>query len=256
MSSAVLLCLTAAFFLTAVISVVTGGTSLVTVPVMMQCGVDPRVAVATNMLALVFLSLGGTLPFIKSECLPRDRLSWLVALTLVSSALGALLLLALPARAIPTVVAVAMLAVVALTLARPRAGLSGAVVGPSRPAVAKGYAMTFVLGVYGGFFSGGYVAFLTAAYVAFFGMTFTEAVATTKVLNVGSSLVATAVFAAQGLVDWRLGALLGAVSFAGGLVGGLAARRMGNLWLRRVFLAAVIVLAVKTLFWAVGRPPG
>ena len=62
MNALVILGLMVAFFLTAVISVVTGGTSLVTVPVMMHCGVEPHVAVATNMLALVFLSLGGRSP--------------------------------------------------------------------------------------------------------------------------------------------------------------------------------------------------
>jgi Sulfite exporter TauE/SafE len=60
------ICLVAVFFFTAVISVVTGGTSLITVPVMMQFGIEPHVAVATNMLALIFSSLGGTLPFLKS----------------------------------------------------------------------------------------------------------------------------------------------------------------------------------------------
>ncbi|MFI5456096.1 MAG: hypothetical protein ACHRXM_11665 [Isosphaerales bacterium] len=45
------------FISTAVISVVTGGTSLITLRVMMQLGIDPLVAVATNMLTLVFLSL-------------------------------------------------------------------------------------------------------------------------------------------------------------------------------------------------------
>ena len=46
MSTVGLLCLVAAFFFTAGISVVTGGTSLITVPVMLSFGVDPRVAVA------------------------------------------------------------------------------------------------------------------------------------------------------------------------------------------------------------------
>lgn len=48
--------------------------------------------------------------------------------------------------------------------------------------------------------------------IAFFGMTFIEAVAVTKVLNVFSSSVATVVFAVQGLIDWRLGLLLGLLS--------------------------------------------
>ena len=45
--------LVAVFFLTSVISVVTGSTSLITVPVMIAFGVEPHVAVATNMLALI-----------------------------------------------------------------------------------------------------------------------------------------------------------------------------------------------------------
>ena len=101
--------------------------------------------------------------------------------------------------------------------------------------------------MYGSFFSGGYVALLTAAYVAFFRMTFLEAVAVTKVLNVVSSLVATMIFAHQGLIDWNLGLLLGLASFVGAVVGAALARRMSNLWLRRIFLTSVVALALKTL---------
>lgn len=53
-----LLTLILVFFCTGVISVVTGCTSLITVPVMLQMGIEPDVAIATNMLALTFLSLG------------------------------------------------------------------------------------------------------------------------------------------------------------------------------------------------------
>jgi uncharacterized protein len=88
------ICLGTVFFFTAGISVVTGGTSLITVPVMMQLGIDPHVAVATNMLALIFLSLGGTVPFLKGKALPRRRLPALVGLPLAGSTLGAFLLLA------------------------------------------------------------------------------------------------------------------------------------------------------------------
>jgi uncharacterized membrane protein YfcA len=243
----------AVFFLTAVVSVVTGGTSLITVPVLLLCGLEPRVAVATNMLALIFLSLGGMVPFLKGEILPRERLPGLIALTLLSSALGALLLIVVPARAIPLVIAGAMLAVAVFSLLTPRAGLDRSLAGPSRVSALAGHATTFLLGVYGGFFSGGYVALLTAAYVVLFGMTFVEAIAATKVLNAFSSLVATIVFAAQGLIDWKLGLPLSAASFVGGLLGGTVARRMNNRWLRWFFLIAIIVLAAKILLWDVGR---
>ena len=105
------------------------------------------------------------------------------------------------------------------------------------------------LGVYGGFFSGGYVAMLTTVLIVFFSITFIEAVAVTKVLNLFSSLVATAVFGMRGLIDWKLGLTLGFCSFAGAIVGAMVARRLSYRLLRRLFFAAVLGLAVKTLLY-------
>jgi uncharacterized protein len=245
------ICLIGVFIFTAFISVVTGGTSLITVPVMMQLGIDPHVAVATNMLTLVFLSLGGTVPFLKGRLIPRKRLPVLIGLTLIGSILGALLMLVVPAKAIPIVVALAMIVVAVFSLIKGNAGISPVAVRPAGISEAAGYGLTFILGVYGGFFSGGYVALLTAALVAFFGITFIEAVAVTKVLNLFSSLVATAVFAVRGLIDWKLGLILGAVSFAGAAAGAGLARNLSNHALRRVFLGAVLALAAKTLLYDV-----
>ena len=144
-----------------------------------------------------------------------------------------------------------MLVVLIFSLIKRDIGLSKATDSSSRSLEIAGYIATFALGVYGGFFSGGYVALLTVAYVFFFRMTFTEAVAITKVLNFFSSLIATAIFAWQGIVDWKLGLLLSAVSFAGAVLGATFARRMSDLWLRRVFLTAVVVLTVKLFYdWA------
>lgn len=255
MKVTVVVCLIVVFFLTAVVSVVTGGTSLITVPVMMQCGVDPHVAVATNMLALIFLSLGGTLPFLKGQVLTLRRLPVLTGLTLVGSLIGAFLLLAVPSKTMPIVIATAMIVVAGFSLVQPNAGVSAPADKSSRSLEVAGYLATFLLGVYGGFFSGGYVALLTAAYVAFFRMTFVEAVAVTKVLNVVSSLIATAIFAHQGLVDWNLGLLLALASFVGAVIGAALASLMSNLWLRRIFLTAVVALALKTLFVDVAWAP-
>ena len=110
-------------------------------------------------------------------------------------------------------------------------------------------ALTFLLGIYGGFFSGGYVTLLTAAYVALFRMTFVQAIATTKVANVFSSAIATAVFMRHGLVNYRLGIILGVTMFTGALFGARFAIRIGNLWLRRIFLAAVWALGLKALLF-------
>jgi uncharacterized membrane protein YfcA len=88
------------FFATSSISVVTGSTSLVTVPAMFQFHIDPRTALATNMFALTFMSIGGTLPFLKGQDVNRKRLPALISLTLLGSLIGAFLLLLIPSRSV------------------------------------------------------------------------------------------------------------------------------------------------------------
>ncbi|MBV9210858.1 MAG: sulfite exporter TauE/SafE family protein, partial [Acidobacteria bacterium] len=110
-------------------------------------------------------------------------------------------------------------------------------------------ALTFALGVYGGFFSGGYVTMLTALFVALLRMTFVQAVSTTKIVNVFSSLVATIVFMARGLVDYKLGVLLGLAMFVGAFVGARVTLRLNNVWIRRIFLGTVVLLALKILLY-------
>lgn len=235
------------FFLTSIISVVTGSTSLITVPALFQAGIDPRVAVATNMFALIFMSIGGTVPFLKSKAIDRKRLPVLLALTALGSIFGALLLLVMASTAVPLVVSIAMIAVAIFSVVKRDAGTTISSKPPSPNAEMAGYIATFLLGIYGGFFSGGYVTLLTAVYVAFFGMTFVEAVATTKVINIVSSLIATGLFMARGIVNYELGIILGIVMFFGAMLGSHIAVRINNIWLRRIFLATVIILALKTL---------
>lgn len=235
------------FFVTSVIGVVTGSNSLITVPVMFQFGIDPHVAVATNMFGLTFMAVGGTLPFIGSGTIDRKRLPLLVIITLAGSVSGALLLLIVSARALPVIISVSMIAVVLFTIWKHDVGVIPPADAPSITVEIGAYVLTFILGVYGGFFSGGYVTLLTAVFVALFRMTFVEAISTTKIVNVFSSLIATIVFMIRGLVDYKLGILLGLAMFAGAFVGARVALKLNNLWLRRIFIFTVIALAIKTL---------
>lgn len=234
------------FFVTSVVGVVTGSNSLITVPVMFQFGIDPKVAVATNMFGLTFMSLGGSIPFLRRGSIDLQQISPLIFLTVISSALGALLAGSITSGSLKLIVSAGMICVALFTLIRQDAGIKPTAV--SRKALGMTFVLSFLLGVYGGLYSGGYVTLLTAVLVAFFGMTFSEAVASTKVINIFSSGVATAVFIWQGLVDFRLGIVLAITSFVGAFVGAHYAAKLNDLWLKRIFLATVFILAIKTLF--------
>jgi uncharacterized protein len=233
------------FFLTSSVSVITGSASLITVPVLIAFGVEAHVAIATNMLALIFISAGGSLPFAYRGMVERRILPLGIILTVIGSALGALLLLSIHTKILQLIIAVAMIAIAAFSLLRndTRLGQRPVTLGSQ----AGGYLLTFVLAIYGGLFSGGYVTLLTAVFVFLFGFSFLQAVATTKVINIFSSVVATAIFSIRGVVDYKLGIVLGVTMFFGAIVGGHIAIRMSPLWLRRVFVVAVFALATKML---------
>lgn len=246
MSITDLILLVLLFFVTSAVGVVTGSNSLVTVPVMFQFGIDPKVAVATNMFGLTFMAIGATIPFLRQKTIDRKRVTPLILLTLAGSAIGAGLVGFITGNTLKIIVSVSMILVTIFTLLKRNAGVEKTE-NITGSALIFAYILAFVLAIYGGLYSGGYVTLLTATCVAFLGMTFTEAVASTKLINVFSSCVASAIFMRQGLVDYRLGAILAVTMFVAAYVGAKTVTRVNDLWLRRIFLTTIIILAIKTI---------
>lgn len=237
------------FFVTTAVGVVTGSNSLITVPVMFEMGIEPKTAIATNMFGLTFMAIGATIPFYRKGLVDVKSLSPFVFLTIIGSAIGALIVGLVKSEWIPTIVSIAMITVGVFTLLKRDAGVETAET--EIPALWKyvTLALAFVLAIYGGFYSGGYMTVLTAVFVAFSGMTFSQAIAGTKFLNVFSSSIATLVFMWQGLVDYKLGLILAVTMFVAAYVGAKTVTRLNDLWLKRVFLAVVFALAVKLVLF-------
>lgn len=236
-------------FVTSAVSVVTGSTSAITVPVLFAFGLDPQVAIATNMFALTCMSIGATIPFLRARAVNTTRLPILITVTLIGSALGAALLLVIPKEIVPRFVSAAILALAVFSTFYRQFGDTHAVLPTTPRQEALGYLLAFLMGIYGGMFSAGYVTILTALFLASFRMTLLESIATTKLVNVFSSGIATAVFGWQGAIDYRLGIALGAAMFLGAWLGASTARQIGVHWLRRIYLAAIYALGLKTLIW-------
>src|SRR6185369_7956166 len=104
------------FFLTTVVGVVTGSNSLITVPVMFQFGIDEKVAVATNMFGLTFMSVGATIPFLRQGKINVGRVSPMIVLTVIGSAIGATLVGLITNQSIKLIVSIAMIAVTLFTV--------------------------------------------------------------------------------------------------------------------------------------------
>ncbi len=246
------------FLVTSAIGVVTGSNSLITVPVMFQFGIDEKEAIATNMFGLAFMSIGATIPFVRAGKIDVPKLAPLITLTLIGSAIGALLVGLIEGNSLKVIVTAAMFAMVAFSL-YPRKRPSDPIASGSNDVGYTGHrvptgqyglgvAATFLLAVYGGLYSGGYVTVLTVVLVSLLGMTYSGAVAATKLINVFSSTIATAIFMWQGLVNYKLGAILAITMFIGAYLGAHFVNRVSETSIRRVFVGTVLLLAAKMIF--------
>jgi uncharacterized membrane protein YfcA len=233
--------------LTGAVGAITGGNSLINVPIMITVGMSPRQAVATNMFAVIFMTISATLRFARSGTLRRELLAPLGVITLVTSALGALIAVKLPETTVKIVVGISMAALVLfMALNRKR--------DPVPPTPARhlaGYAGTALLGIYGGFFSGGYTTLMTVLCTVCFGLTMMESVAVTKPINLISCVAASAIFFYGGLIDLRIGVPLAAGNLIGGWLGAHAALKGGDRFVRTLFLGTVGALALKLIVWDV-----
>lgn len=262
---------------TAAVGAITGGNSLINVPLMITVGMSPRHAVATNMFAVGFMTISATARFARGGLIRRELLLPLGVITAVTSGAGAVIAVKLPDAVVKLVVAISMAALVAFMVSRRRskpqdpvtvapatvapAGVAPTTVAPatvappSRQRRLLGYAAATLLGVYGGFFSGGYTTLMTVLCTAAFGLTMMESVAITKPVNLVSCVAACVVFFMGGLIDLRIGLPLAAANLVGGWIGAHVAIKQGDRFVRVVFLATVSALALKLLVWDVLLKP-
>jgi uncharacterized membrane protein YfcA len=232
---------------TGAIGAITGGNSLVNVPLMITVGMTPRQAIATNMFAVTFMTMSATARFARARMLRVRLLVPLAIITIITSALGAAIAVKLPETVVKVVVGFSMGALVLFMALYHRRAPP-----PSTPARRMaGWVGSALLGVYGGFFSGGYTTLMTVLVTVCFGLTMMESVAVTKPVNLVSCAAASVVFFAGGIIDLRVGLPLAAANLLGGWLGAQAALKGGDRFVRLFFLITVATLAVKLVVWDV-----
>jgi uncharacterized membrane protein YfcA len=226
-----------------VLSSITGGTSLLTVPAMLLAGMEPHVAVGTNMLVVAALSAGSAGRFATAAALP-SRPTLVLAITAVpGSLLGALSAVALPETTLRIVISAAMLAMAALLGFRPTLGQERVRV--SRRLSFLGTCLLALWALYGGLFSGGYATVLTLGIIVFFGSPLSEAVGIAKVVNLTGSAAAVLVFVWCKKVDWVVGGSMGASAAVGGWIGATVSLRAKPEFIRRLFATVIAAIGIK-----------
>jgi uncharacterized protein len=230
---------------------IAGGGGLITLPVLLGCGLDPRTALGTNKLQASFGSASSAGHYALAKAVALRECVRGFVLTLVGAALGALTVEHADPAFLRKAIPVLLLVVAVYVLLKPRLGAQESAARLSR----AWFEILFGLGLgfYDGFFGPGTGTFWAMACVLFQGYNLTRATAYSKVMNFASNLSSLALFLAAGSTHFGIGITMGLGQLLGARIGSRMVIRRGTRFIRPVFLSVVLLLTLKLLYSGYAR---
>ncbi|MCB1691527.1 MAG: sulfite exporter TauE/SafE family protein [Pseudomonadales bacterium] len=223
--------------------VATGGVGLITTPGLIFLGLPPQAAIATDLFAMLGGRLGGLVGFRKTNRLDLALGFRLSAISAAEAVVGAHLLLAIDQEVMRRVLGVMLVVMLVFLVARPAVGTQqDGKLSTSR--VVLGHALFFFVGLWGTLIGAGVISLGSAVLLFIFKKEFLESAALLSLIGLAIGGAGMLIFGYNDAIDWWVGVVLMAGKFLGGYAGSLAAVRVGNTWIRRLFILVVLVSAI------------
>ncbi|MCB1265573.1 MAG: sulfite exporter TauE/SafE family protein [Mycobacterium sp.] len=229
-----------------------GSGTLITFPTLIALGFPPVTATMSNAIGLVAGGVSGTWGYRAELAGQWRRLRWQIPASLIGAAIGAFLLLHLPERVFIQIVPVLLVLALLLVIVGPRiqayarrraeaAGRSAEHVSPARmTALVLG---TFVVGVYGGYFTAAQGILLIGVMGALLPEDVQRMNAAKNLLSLLVNIVAAVGYTlvAFDRVSWSAAGLIAIGSLVGGWLGSHYGRRLSPTALRVVIVAVGLI---------------
>ncbi len=230
------------------INTIVGSGSLITFPVLLGLGYSPLVANVSNNVGLVPGGVSGIFGYRRELAGQRRRVIGLATFSAIGAAIGATLLLTLPASAfdaiVPALIAIALVLVVVQPRLSEMLARRGHASTEHGPWLQAGVGAT---GAYGGYFGAAQGVIL----ISLLGIGIRDDLqrlnALKNVLAVTANLVAGLIFVFAANVNWGVAGLIAAGSIIGGAVGARYGRRLDPGPLRVLIVVIGIVAIVRLL---------
>ena len=224
---------------------IAGGGGLITLPVLLSLGLDPKKALGTNKLQATCGSGSATWHYARAKTVPLTDCARGFICSLLGAALGTLAVQRLDPSALKRAIPILLIAVALVVLLRPQMGSTDI---PARMR-RSWFDVLFGLGIgfYDGFFGPGTGTFWTMAYVLVLGFNLTKATGYSKVVNFASNLSSLVFFLWQGNIYFAAGLAMGVGQILGAKIGSGMVIARGTKFIRPIFITVVLAIAVKLL---------
>jgi uncharacterized membrane protein YfcA len=225
---------------------IAGGGGLITLPVLLNLGLDPKLALGTNKLQATFGSGSATVHFARAGTVALRECKRGFIITFIGAALGTLLVQQLPRDFLAHAIPIMLVLVAVYVLLKPDLGAADAPPRLSRLWFDVGFGL--LLGFYDGFFGPGTGTFWAMAFVLGLGFNLTRATGFTKVMNFASNLSSLLFFLPGRNVLLVPGLTMGLGQLLGARMGSRLVVAKGTKFIRPIFIAMVMAISIKLLY--------
>ncbi len=225
------------------INVMAAGGSLITLPVLILCGLPSAVANGTNRIALMVQNIIAVGNY-KHKGIIDLKLAFIISIpAIIGSLLGARLAIFLPDNSFNKILAVVMLIMLAIILLNPTRRFSHITENLTRKRMVVTLIVFFFIGIYGGFIQAGVGFFIITALTLLTGMSLVK-INSIKSFVVGIYMVSSLlVFIFSGNINWLLGILLAVGNGFGAWLASNLAIKKGERLIKIILVFAVILMA-------------
>jgi len=233
---------------------IAGGGGLITLPVLLNLGIDPRLALGTNKLQAAFGSGSATVHYARAGAVNLAECRRGCVLAFFGAATGSLLVQQLDPNFLKRIIPIFLILVAVYIWLKPQLGEKD--IHPRMTRVRWDFLFGFGIGFYDGFFGPGTGTFFTMAFMLGLGFNLTKATAGSKVLNFATNIASLLVFLIAKKIWFAAGLVMGLGQWLGARAGSRMVMRRGTKFIRPIFLSAVILITLKMIYGIYLKPGG
>lgn len=232
-----------------IVNTILGGGSLISIPLLITSGLPAHLAIGTNRFAMFFNTGVGAIDYHRKVKYKIKLALFLAVFASIGSYSGANIVLQIDEKFLKYIIGILMLIMGGIIVYKKKLGLEERKIDLTKRNYILFAVVSFLLGIYGGFFGAGISTMFTFGFVSFFGMSFIKSAGIARFIVSALSIIAVLIFLINMKIDFFFGIILAISFIAGAKIGVKLALKAGNVWIRRLFIFLVIISSIRLLFF-------
>ncbi len=238
-------------FLVGIINTVSGGGSLLTLPLLIFIGLPSNVANGTNRIAILVQNVFALAGFKSKGATKQLTFGWYLAVAaLIGSLIGAQFASDIDDKMFNRILAVVMVIIVGFMLLKPKTNILNMTERISGKYLVRSVIVFFIIGLYGGFIQAGTGIFILLTLSSLNKLSMVRSNIIKAMVMLIYTIGALVMFGIYGLLDWKVGLMLASGQALGAWLSSRWSVNKDDRVIRMILIFMIVAMAVKLWFFS------